>query len=124
MMIGVKNNRPAKDNQGNAIKANTLRARYDGQEYVFEPGIPTAISEEAAKHIFGYGEKDKARALHRLGWMTYGGQMENALEQLNDFTFLEVEAPKFKDVTEIAAPPALDKTLHLPKPDPAKSKFG
>lgn len=120
-MIGVKNNRP----EG---KANILTAKYDGQTYEFVPGVTTAISEEAAAHIFGYGEDDKKRALHRLGWVNWGGQLEEGLERLNEFQFLEPEEPKFKEVTQIprkiaaagdplAAPVTTGQPMNTPEAD-------
>jgi len=89
-MIGVKNTLPDE-------KTNILTAKYDGQNYEFRPGEVTAISNEAAAHIFGYGEDDKKRALHRLGWVNWGGQLDEGLEKLGSFVFLEPEEPKFKE---------------------------
>lgn len=85
-MIGVKNNLEEK-----------IEARYDGRDYVFQPKITQALSEDAARHIFGYGEKDKTRALLRLGWIPNGADKSAALERLNGIQFLAVEEPKFKD---------------------------
>ena len=97
-MIGVKNTLPDE-------KENILIAKYDGQNYEFKPGIVTAISEEAAAHIFGYGEADKKRALHRLGWVNWGGQLDAGMEKLGSFVFLEPEAPKFKEVENVSQLP-------------------
>ena len=85
-MLGVKNGLSEK-----------IEARYDGEDFVFEPGITRALSEQAARHIFGYGEKDKKRALLRLGWIPNGAQIEGAIEKLGKIQFLAVEEPKFKD---------------------------
>lgn len=79
-MIGVKND----DEQ-------RLVARYDGEDHTFEVGVVTAISEQAARHIFGYGEKDKTRALLRLGWLPNGANMTAAIERLTKFKFLAME---------------------------------
>lgn len=102
-MIGIKhqlqeNGKPAR-----------IKARYDGSDYVFEPSTPesavvTPISEDAAKHIFGYGEKDKTKALLRLGWLPNGMQMEQALEKLDCIQFLAAEEPKFVDETPAQMP--------------------
>ena len=97
-MIGVKN-----------TSDEVIEARYDGQDFVFEPGVTTACSEEAAAHIFGYGVKDKARALHRLGWMRHGGDIKEAVRKLDKFAFLAAEEPTFKDEKPT--------TLHVPKKD-------
>lgn len=92
-MIGVKNK-----------GTETLKARYDGKDYVFAPDQTVACPVEAAQHIFGYGQDDKTRSLHRLGWITSNGQTEAALERLKDFTFVEAQVT-FKDES---------KTIHLP----------
>jgi hypothetical protein len=95
-MIGVKNKSDA-----------VVEARYDGKDYTFTPGVTVALSEEAAAHIFGYGEKEKSRALHRLGWLRHGGDLKTAVQKLDDFAFLAVEEPTFKEESPT--------TLHLPK---------
>lgn len=92
-MIGVKNNEQKK-----------LVARYDGVDYTFEPGVVMAVSDEAARHIFGYGEKDKSRALLRLGWIQNGATMDSGLERLSQFQFLAAEEPRFKDEPTIELP--------------------
>jgi len=127
-MIGVKNN-----------STERLESKYDGQKYVFEPGVTTAVSEEAAQHIFGYNERDKSRALHRLGWVTHSGQLESGMAKLEQFAFLAVEEVKFKeDSTPLPMRAGIEptpegkplskeeeevaRTLHMPAGD--KKKFG
>lgn len=85
-MIGVKNN-----------LTERIEGRYNGEDFVFEPGVTRALSEEAARHIFGYGEQDKTKALLRMGWIPNGAQKAQALEKLGKIQFLAVEEPKFKD---------------------------
>lgn len=86
-MIGVKN-----------CTGKKIVARYDGHDYRFEPDekVVTPLSEDAARHIFGYGEKDKKRALLRLGWVPNGAGLEDAIDRLNGIKFLESEEQKFK----------------------------
>lgn len=43
------------------------RDRYDGEEFLFLPDQPTAISVPAAEHMLGYKLKDKTSTLQRLG---------------------------------------------------------
>lgn len=43
--------------------------RYDGKDYVFEPNDPVIMSDDAARHIFGYGDQNKAPYLARIGKM-------------------------------------------------------
>jgi hypothetical protein len=42
--------------------------RFDGEDYSFPPGEKTQIPIDAARHMFGYGLKDKSETLVRLGW--------------------------------------------------------
>lgn len=87
-MIGIKNK-----------TGKPIKGRYDGKDYTFPPDakVVTPISDEAARHIFGFGEKDKTRALLRLGWISNGANLEGALERLADIQFLAAEEPKFRD---------------------------
>lgn len=80
-MIGVKNNTGEK-----------LTARYDGQDFTFEAGGPAvAISEDAARHIFGFGLENKQQVLQRLGWMRSLDHYSEAVKKLAGFQFLAVE---------------------------------
>jgi hypothetical protein len=85
-MLGVKNN-----------GKETLKARFDGKDYEFKPGVTLAVSDDAAAHIFGYGEDNKDRALHRLGWLGFTNDRTGAMAKLAEFVFLGVEEVKFKD---------------------------
>lgn len=67
-----------------------VKGRYDGKDYVFVPEEPTLLSLEAAQHIFGLGDEDKAPALNKLGFLVPGKEgctLEDALEKLDHFTF-------------------------------------
>lgn len=82
-------------------------ARYDGRDYRFpsDEKVTTPLSEDAARHIFGFGERDKSRALLRLGWIGPMGTLEQAMERLGKVQFLEVEEVKFKSAeTTVALP--------------------
>jgi hypothetical protein len=68
----------------------TLRGRFDGEDYAFVPEKPTYLSLDAAKHIFGLGNEDKAQALNALGWFVPGGSTyEQALAKLDNISFLQ-----------------------------------
>jgi hypothetical protein len=41
---------------------------FDGELYSFPPGEKVAISMDAARHMFGFGLKDKTETLVRVGW--------------------------------------------------------
>jgi hypothetical protein len=56
--------------------------RYNGSDYEFPPNEDTPCEEDVARHIFGYGEKEKAEALLRLGWILPGQSKEEALKRL------------------------------------------
>lgn len=97
-MLGVKN-----------LSGKKLVAKYDGKEYTFEADekVTTPLADDAARHIFGYGEDNKTKALLRLGWVANGAAMEEAVERLGQFQFLAVEDIKFKGDEEV--------TMHLPR---------
>ena len=84
-MIGVKN-KGAEILKGPNVKFN-------GEPFVFEPGQTKVISEDAARHIFGFGgtEDDRHRVVTRLGWAMKGEDMEAALQRLDQFVFLQAE---------------------------------
>jgi hypothetical protein len=55
---------------------------WDGVEYVFKPGEPLVVDQFIAAHVFGFGAKDKSRALMNLGWLRSSDEWESALEKL------------------------------------------
>lgn len=67
--------------------SDALTDAFDGTQYVFEPGQEVEIPEIAAKHIFGYGEDDKAPYLVRLGWMKMNTDEPRAMAKLREFSF-------------------------------------
>lgn len=69
--------------------ASALRGRFAGENYVFAPEEPTAISRQAAVHIFGLGQTDKTRALNNLGILTGEVTYKQALEVLAKISFVE-----------------------------------
>ena len=55
--------------------------RYDGEDFVFEPGEKVFISKPAATHMFGWNLNDQSEVLVRLGWaMVYDGEVKNFVE--------------------------------------------
>jgi hypothetical protein len=42
--------------------------RYDGEDYIFDPGVKVPVSIFAAELMFGFGLVDKTAALLRHGW--------------------------------------------------------
>lgn len=64
-----------------------LRDRFNGIDYDFPAGASVAIGEDAAAHIFGFGEGDKIPTLIRQGWMKVSNDEAAAREILNRFSF-------------------------------------
>jgi len=67
--------------------------RYDGRDYIFPAGATVALGEDAAKHIFGFGDVDKSTYLARLGWVRNSGEVEAGMQKLNGFSFSSYETP-------------------------------
>jgi hypothetical protein len=68
----------------------TLHGRFDGEDYEFPPELPVDISLDAAKHIFGLGQEDKAQVLNMLGWLVPGRDLyKDALKKLDRISFLQ-----------------------------------
>jgi len=71
--------------------AKSFSAKFHGVEYFFKCGKAVNMPVEAVAHVFGFGQDDKSRALHRLGWLTLTNDMEGALEKLNQVSFMPIE---------------------------------
>lgn len=65
--------------------------RFHGVDYVWKHSDTVNMPVEAAAHIFGFGEEDKTRALHRAGFLTTLDDMDNAMAKLGQFSFAPVE---------------------------------
>jgi len=70
----------------------TIKARYDGKDYVFKDNDPVDVHTEVAAHVFGFGVEDKKAAFHRLGWLL-DASYEDAMARLDDIQFGEVPNP-------------------------------
>jgi len=68
-----------------------FRGRFHGTDYLWKPGDTVNMPVDAAVHIFGFGEEDKTRALHRAGFLTTMEEMDAAMEKLGQFSFAPVE---------------------------------
>ena len=64
-----------------------LDDRFDGVDYSFPKGSTVAINEDAARHIFGFGEPEKTTNLVRLGWMKSNKEYEDAMAIMAGFVF-------------------------------------
>jgi hypothetical protein len=68
----------------------TLKGRFDGEDFEFPCGKAVHLPLEAAKHIFGLGAEDKSQALNMLGWLVPGRHtLPDALKKLDKVSFLE-----------------------------------
>jgi transcription initiation factor TFIIIB Brf1 subunit/transcription initiation factor TFIIB len=75
------------------VTEDTLRSRYDGEDFEFAPGVYVQCPIDAARLIFGFGEEDKSRAIQRLGWVSTMNDMPRAIQRLMGFQFhMEVPA--------------------------------
>jgi hypothetical protein len=83
--------------------------RFDGEDYEFIPNKPADIPIVVARHIFGFGEENKAPALNRLGWLQTSDSMEKAMAELNKIVFTE-------------APPLVEADVPDPEDDPAADR--
>ena len=70
-----------------------LKDGFGGVFYEFLPGKTVEIPEEAARHIFGYNDPDKAPYLARLGWVKNTAEMQAGLERLSKWE-ISTQPPK------------------------------
>jgi hypothetical protein len=68
-----------------------IRGRFAGVDYDFPPKKDVPCDEDAARHIFGFGEPDKAAALLRLGWIIPGQTRDVAEQKLAKVVFKKAE---------------------------------
>ena len=62
-----------------------LTDRHGGVDYEFRKGVPTPVSIETARHIFGYQLEDKLPYAVRLGFVKHSTEIEIGLERLAMF---------------------------------------
>lgn len=67
--------------------------RFHGDTYEWRPGEELKMTEDAARHIFGYGLTDKTTAFQRTGWLnsTANGTLRHATAKLQKFDFRPVQ---------------------------------
>lgn len=64
-----------------------LSDRYNGVDIIFPVGKKVLIDEETGRHIFGFGDANKAPYLARLGWMRTSGDFDAGMARLAKFSF-------------------------------------
>ena len=66
---------------------------FHGDRYEWAPGEKLICSEEAARHIFGYGMEDKSAAFLRIGWLNtrVDCQLKDAMKKLSKIKFRPVQ---------------------------------
>ena len=72
----------------------TFTARYSNADIKFPSNEEVEITDEVAKHLFGYGEDNKEPYFVRLGWMKMNTDYEKALNRLGEFTFASEPSKK------------------------------
>lgn len=70
-----------------------LKDGFAGEFFDFKVGSTVEISEEVAKHIFGYGDENKEPYLARLGWAKTANDLEQGLERLSKWE-LSTQPPR------------------------------
>lgn len=80
----------------------TLCDMFDGEEFVFPAGKSVTIQSDVARHIFGYGEKDKLSKVVRLGWTQTSKDAPEALARLAKFK-IEPEEETRPSTSPVAA---------------------
>lgn len=93
-------------------KGMPISSRFEGKDYVFETDKEMEISEDAAKHIFGYGVDNKEPYFVRLGWMKMNTDLPRALERMADVSFSLEPAKK----VHLSAP--VVERVAAPMPEP------
>ena len=93
-------------------KGMPISGRFEGKDYVFETDKEMEISEDAAKHIFGYGVDNKEPYFVRLGWMKMNTDLPRALERMADVSFSSEPAKK----VHLSAP--VVERVAAPMPEP------
>ena len=100
-----------------------LSDRYDGQDFTFPAGSTVALGEDAARHIFGFGEADKTPFLARQGWVRNSGEIEAGMAKLSGFSFSSMDIPMQGEVIvqEDEEPPKVEKSPPAQRGTPGKS---
>jgi hypothetical protein len=103
--------------------AEQFSDRFDGEPYIFPPGVAVEIPAAGAKLIFGFGEDSKDRVLQRLGWARQNTDRPEALKRLNKFSFhTEDPNPKPRPPhAPVGADNATDTPLRVPGAPAASS---
>ena len=70
-----------------------LSASFNYVNLSFPIGKTVEISQDAARHVFGYGDNDKEPYLARLGWIRLHSELEQGMEKLSKFD-IQTEAPQ------------------------------
>ena len=93
----------------------TFTARYANADIKFPSNEEVEITDEVAKHLFGYGEDNKEPYFVRLGWMKMNTDLEKAERRLSEFTFSTEPAKKVHlsapVVERVAAPMPMSKGM-------------
>ena len=86
--------------------------RFENVEYHFHTNQEIELSEDAAKHIFGYGVDNKEPYFVRLGWMKMNTDLDRAKERMQEIMFSNEPAKK----VHLSAP--VVERVAAPMPEP------
>jgi hypothetical protein len=90
-MSGPNENDPVQYLRVRSRLKSVFTAKFHGDEYEWSPGEEIKMSEDAARHIFGYGLKDKLPAFQRNGWLNSVHTLKDAYARLSKFDFEPVQ---------------------------------
>ena len=92
--------------------------RYNGVDYVFEPGEKLAIPAEAAAHMFGLGKMDKSDNLIRLGWANRPN--DEGVKWLSKFVFFDAKLVESSESIDERPVDMVLPSVKKPRPDSVK----
>lgn len=92
-MAGPNEERPATYLAVTNTSQESLAAAFHGDLYEWASGETLNLSQDAARHIFGFGMEDKSAAFHRLGWLTTRPEhnLKTAMAKLAQIHFAPVK---------------------------------
>lgn len=95
--------------------------RYNGKDYVFEPGHKQMVPHDAAAHMFGFGRIDKTENLVRLGWANRLD--DEGVKWLAKFVFTDAKVVEDDEMTvaEEGAAARVDTPMQREEPPAARA---
>lgn len=64
-----------------------VKAEFEFKWYDFPKGKTVEVSEDCARHIFGFDQEDKLQNMIRLGWIRTNNDFEESIKIYEHFVF-------------------------------------